>query len=551
MFKLSEFMKNFIFKNKIIFILFIFCVLITLPFEAIGFSGYIVKIIDNIKSAQSIKQNYQDILKCIIMIAAIYISTTMFSAIKNYLEIIIHTELVTDIRNEIFKSYINKYKEKYSEIELGELISKFNILPHILEEVSDDFLHVMLPYAITIIVLIGYLYYVNIKLGLLLTGGSIILLFILRISLKISMDHILILIKKRYNTNEKIQDKMSNIYSIIINNNEEQEIKQIENIEVAHKKISKHHKIDELQLDTFYNIILICLFCAILYLYLTLFRTETNKDKLKLYGSSLLVIISLIKYINDIKWYITDFFKKNNVLNEFSDSLRNIGKIPIKGTLINFITQGLIVLNNITFGYGSNIIINKINMIFYPDKINVIIGKSGSGKTTIINLLLGLYVLNSGKITIDGVDIRKSDFEYLRKNISVINQNIKLFNNTVYYNIKYGTNATNIDVDSLIRQLNLWSVFENLENKLMTTAGINGSNLSGGQKQIILILRALLKNTKIIIFDEPTSALDNNTKQIILKTITQVKKGRTIIIVTHDDDVKQLADNLYYLGIKS
>ena len=160
---------------------------------------------------------------------------------------------------------------------------------------------------------------------------------------------------------------------------------------------------------------------------------------------------------------------------------------------------------------------------------------------------MGFYNVDNGEILIDNINIKNFTLNYLRKTISYVNQSTTLFNNTILYNIIYGTNADEDKVKKLIDDLKLWDVFKYVDYNLHKTVGTNGSNMSGGQKQIILILRALLNNnSKMIIMDEPTSALDNENTKLFLDILSRIK-GKTIIIITHDNTLIEFVDKVIYL----
>ena len=223
--------------------------------------------------------------------------------------------------------------------------------------------------------------------------------------------------------------------------------------------------------------------------------------------------------------------------------------VKIKESNIEFIPgSGLIEFKNVSFGYtNKKIIFNNFNLTINPYEKIAFIGPSGSGKSTLIKLLLGFYPLKSGKIYIDEQDISKLSLDSLRKNITFITQNTKLFDKSIYYNINYGNNKQKHEIDNFINSIGINNIFNNLPNGLYTKAGINGDELSGGQKQIVHILRGFLNNNNIVILDEPTSSIDVYHKNIIKNLIKQLSKGKTLILITHEEDMLDLVDKSYNL----
>jgi ABC-type bacteriocin/lantibiotic exporter with double-glycine peptidase domain len=172
-----------------------------------------------------------------------------------------------------------------------------------------------------------------------------------------------------------------------------------------------------------------------------------------------------------------------------------------------------------------------------PGENIAIIGKNASGKTTIIKLLLGFYKLSEGEILIDGVNINKIKKEYLRNRISIVHQNVKLFNRTVLENIAFGTKYSVAEIRGKLGALKVMEVFKRLPNGLDTMAGKYGDKLSGGQKQIIYMLRCYFRENPIILLDEPTAAFDQYHKNFVLEMVRELTKNATCIIVSHDPSI--------------
>ena len=196
--------------------------------------------------------------------------------------------------------------------------------------------------------------------------------------------------------------------------------------------------------------------------------------------------------------------------------------------------NGNLEFKNVKFGYNENLVLNGVNLKIDSGQTYGIVGKSGSGKTTIFNLLNKLYTINSGKILIDGKDINTLDEKSIRGNITIISQNPYIFNMSIKDNLRLVKNdVTDEEIIEACRLASLDDYIETLPNKYNTVVGEGGVNLSGGQRQRLAIARALIQNTKIILFDEATSALDNETQSKIQKAIDNLKGNYTIIIVAH------------------
>ena len=209
-----------------------------------------------------------------------------------------------------------------------------------------------------------------------------------------------------------------------------------------------------------------------------------------------------------------------------------------------------IEFKDVQFKYRDDeeLILKGLSMKLQPNKKIAIVGKSGQGKSTLFNLLLRYFDSIEGQITINGVDIKELSEDSLRENISVIRQAPYLFNTSIFDNFKIVKEDITLDeVREVCKKAYIDDYIMSLPNKYDTLIGEGGVNLSGGQKQRIAIARTLLKNTKVILFDEATSALDNESQEYIKKTIDDLVKTHTIIIVAHRLSTIMDADVIYVI----
>ena len=198
--------------------------------------------------------------------------------------------------------------------------------------------------------------------------------------------------------------------------------------------------------------------------------------------------------------------------------------------------KGQIEFKNVDFTYDNDerATLHNLSFAIKPYIKTAIVGSSGSGKTSMFNLLLRYFTTTKGSITIDGVPIEEITEESLRENISVIRQDTFLFNMSIMDNFRMvKEDVTLKEVRNACKKAYIDNYIMDLPNGYDSIIGENGVNLSGGQKQRISIARALLKDAKIILFDEATSSLDNKSQEYIKKTIDDLVKDHTIIIIAH------------------
>ena len=213
------------------------------------------------------------------------------------------------------------------------------------------------------------------------------------------------------------------------------------------------------------------------------------------------------------------------------------------------ISEGNIIFENVNFTYKSNPenkVLQNINANFAGSKMTALVGHSGSGKSTLLNMIPRIYAPTDGAINLDDQNIAKFNLSSLRSEISIVDQNTTLFDDTVLNNIKYARpEASNEEVYEAAEQSMCTEFISNLENGYETMIGENGVKLSGGEKQRLSIARAFLKKSKIILLDEATSSLDSETEEKIQKALTQLTFNKTTIVIAHRLSTILNSDKIY------
>lgn len=251
-------------------------------------------------------------------------------------------------------------------------------------------------------------------------------------------------------------------------------------------------------------------------------------------------IMNIVQFNNDLVACMVSWERLQKLLNIKSTVVSGDEKIDLTGDII---------FENIMFKYkeSKNWILNDMSLTIFKGKIHAIVGKSGCGKTTLIHLLYRLWDVDQGRISINGNDIRRIEIEYLRKQISIVSQNIFLLDDSIYNNVVLGQTITQEELEVVLKEAELDVFIENLPNKLNTMVGENGIKLSGGEKQRISIARALIRKSPILVFDEATSMLDNDTEDKIISILLKSFQDRTIILIAHRLSTVKNADIIYVL----
>jgi len=218
------------------------------------------------------------------------------------------------------------------------------------------------------------------------------------------------------------------------------------------------------------------------------------------------------------------------------------------GTLTMDRAKGEIEYRHVSFSYdeGKGSVLNDICFMAKPGQTIAFVGHSGSGKTTLVSLLARFYNIEKGQILIDGVDISQLTLKDLRKQLSLVNQQVVLFNDTIANNISYGQ-AGEVSEEAIIKaakSAHAWEFIQKLPQGLQTEVGENGVLLSGGQRQRLAIARALLRNSPILILDEATSALDTEAERHIQAAFEELMRERTTLVIAHRLSTIEKADKI-------
>lgn len=442
-------------------------------------------------------------------------------------------QLQSYFRKNVVIRILEVHKTNYRDPEIGKLLTQITRLPYAVEELFHQCRHFILPISLTFIFVIGYLFYVHPHLGMIGLAG----LLTYFAAVYFYADQCIEKHKQKEEAcdqlNEDITDLLANMLSVYSADTMEEELILLEEKQRDLDKKYKETIACSAKFKTIFNSIYMLIFTSVngysFYLY------SQGKIPVGLLSSTLIITLYVIGMLENASRDIRDFAANVGVLIRLQKIINKLGVPPSPGESPNFKPRGDLVVENLKISYNGRSLQTPHLHIAPLEKV-AIIGKSGCGKTSLAKALVRL-VPYEGNIYLDGKNIQELDCKFLRRNVLFVPQQARLFNRTVLENILYGNKVTREEVERTLQELKLNITDEDLDRM----AGKNGSNLSGGQQQVVYFLRFLFRDSPVIILDEPTASLDEGSRDQVLRILQYISQGRTLIVISHDPAVMNFA----------
>lgn len=536
-----EILKNFFKEEITTTIIIISALLMTNIIQSYGITTVTSKIIDTIKGGN--KPDVYYLFKVFMGLSVAYLVINyIFKTFQNKLL----TKLWQWIKNELVRLILINNNENFGSKNFISMITPITRIASVCYMIISDLISFVLPILTFLIVIISYFLYHNPMMGILfLVANVIIILYFIAVCRNI-MDKDEVYEKTAAKYEFHILEILNNIDRIIYRGQTDQEISKL--TELMKDTIKKAYEF--YSCTNFHGFVMNSFVYVVIFAVLNSNITAYYDKRLDLvmFITFLSIIIlyreKMAIVIQQIQDFIEFFGRMNGVLDTFSE-VKNIYKIPYNPSELKF---EKLRFENVSFKYDTSDkqVFNNFNLVLNTNdhKIIGVTGISGRGKSTFMKLLLKMYKNYEGDIYIDDKNIKEIDPDYIRANITYVNQNSKLFDKIIIDNMMYGCSNNEACYQHLETIIKKYPKINELFQKMdiyKKRSGPLGENLSGGQRQVVNIISGLINPSKILLLDEPTNALDGELKQNVLDVINEFRNYKQcIIIITHDTSVYSL-----------
>ena len=480
-------------------------------------------------------------------ILAIIITLQLVGVLSDYVDVKLHPSIYKIVREKMMAHLFKVKEENYSDVDIGNIISKIVKLPGVLHNHIDNIRLRTIPAIITLIFILAYMFYLDYTLAFPLL--AVICIFIATLIYSddkcsptaLQKDEAYVLLMS--NTD----DILRNMITVLSFDNVDKEFERLDKIQEEYALHTENTMYCSL-VTKYINVpcVLAYIIFACYYSYSKVkSKIITSGDFISIVIISFMIMNILLGFLDSWQYILMRKGVIDNSLSVFEEC--KVKREPYSKPAAN---QDGIRFQDIEFSYVSTDMNRPVFKNFDLDiklyEKTLIVGEIGSGKSTIISLLLKYQTPQKGEIFLKGVPYSSIPNATVRTNICYIPQSPILLNRTVYENIVYGiTRApSKEEVAKLINEMRLHRFLNGLPKGLDTSVGVHGSKLSGGQRQITWVLKAILTNPEIIIMDEPTSAVDDETKGTIHFLLEKVMQGKTVIMITHDPYLLKFANRV-------
>lgn len=489
-----------------------------------------------------VSKNYAIILHFVLLIFAVTVASSVFDFLIDYLSNKASQKFVYNLRKNEFHKLLSKNYEYFNSNSTGNILSKFTMDIETLRRLVNMSLSNL--FSVTFLIIIA-----GIELTSLYYGFTIIFFIVIAPIIYFTV----VMQRKQRTFWRSLRNKYGKMNSIINQNIIGNRV--VRSFTAEQEEIGKFNDSTDSYFEDYRGIAgvrslynpLLTLLLSLAIGFVLIYGGIESIDSIISVGSVIAAVNIFTLVLRPVRFYgrYISFYENGMASLDRINSINSDG-FETHGNLVPDI-KGNIKLENLSYSSGKTTILSGINMEIKRGDRVAIVGETGSGKTTLVNIISGLYKNYKGHAYLDGNELRDVDDKIIREKIGIVSQDAILFSGTIRYNITMGNNYPDSEVKRAAKLSMLDEFIESLASGYETAVGERGITLSGGQKQRIAIARIIIRNPEIIIFDDSTSNLDADTETQFLSTIKEFIAGKTTIVISHKLSSVMLADRAFVL----
>jgi ATP-binding cassette, subfamily B, bacterial len=551
---------DFLKDNAFTFFIYILVVFFIFPTEGVLLPYILGKLFGKMKN-NDFNNNFFNIYKNVkelnsggfmVLIGLVWLIVIIADYGKGEIEAYITPKYLQYIRALFFEGTINLHDSgEFKDIKSGAYIARIMELSRNLRDAFQYTFSKFVPECIVSAIIILYLLYSVPTIGGIMMFQVILSLIIMTTYGSTLMD---LIIKKETFFLEEISDNLqnnfNNLMNVFINNETEETVDK--NVKLEKKNEELTNQIMNMENRAILSTQLLTVLAYGISLYYLYDGLKSKQITIPLAISIILILGNYLSYVMDLNYGIVHsiIYKMGIVLASKKELEQIFQSIEVNKRDAIFKSNS-ILFKDISYKYDDTQdkwLFKNFNLsVKHNEKIGII-GRSGSGKTTLVKMLIKLHEPQDGDIEIDNQKLTELSKKSLRSHVNYVNQKTNLFDDTVMYNFKYGNKKTDEEIINILKKYKLDVLFSELADKYETNVGINGGNLSLGMQKITTLIRGIGKDCGVVIFDEPLAGLDKNTRSKVMKMIITECKDKTVLVITHDNEILPYMDRVINLN---